>query len=115
MRIALIGTYETPEATGLRIISAFLKARGHQVRMIFLTARRTARPATPYPPALVEQVLARIRDCDLIGVGLMTGCYYLARDLTAATCGNMGHTLVRYRVLTTRGCPFLCAFCCNSR
>jgi radical SAM superfamily enzyme YgiQ (UPF0313 family) len=64
---------------------------------------------------LVEQVLARIRDCDLIGVGLMTGCYYLARDLTAATCGNMGHTLVRYRVLTTRGCPFLCAFCCNSR
>jgi anaerobic magnesium-protoporphyrin IX monomethyl ester cyclase len=219
MKVSLIGTYETPEATGLRIVSAFLKARGHRVRMIFLTARRTARAATAYPPTVIEQVLAGVRDCDLIGVGLMTGCYYLGRDLTdaihragikapviwggvhatvspescidhadivcigegewpmldlvetlerggdytrianlwvrrngkvvrndirpllenldelpppdyqidqdhyvvqnralvAATPANMGHTLTRYRILTTRGCPFLCAFCCNSR
>mgnify|MGYP000169368933 CR=1 FL=1 len=219
MRVCLIATYEAPDATGLRIMSALLKARGHPVRLIFLTTRRTARAATAYPPALVEQVLARLRDCDLIGIALMTGCYHLARSLTDAihgagitapviwggvhptvapeTCidhadivcvgegerpmlelvetlerdadytripnlwvrrngtvirndvgpllenldalpypdfhleqdqyvvhnhalvpatpANMGHTLIRYRILTTRGCPFLCAFCCNSR
>ena len=68
MRVALIATYATPEATGLRTISSVLKRQGHQVRMIFLTARRTARAATAYSPELLDQVLAKTRDADLIVV-----------------------------------------------
>jgi len=218
MKIALVGVYASPEATGLRLVSSFLKSRGHQVRMILMTAKRSHKSQRTYKPELIEQFVEKVRDCDLVGMGLMTNCYYQARELTEAirrvdlkspvvwggvhptvapeSCidfadivcvgegewpmleladameagkdysripslwvrqnghvvknevrplhenldempfadyeidndhyvvhkgdivpaepDKMRHSLVRYRLLTTRGCPYACAFCCNS-
>jgi len=218
MNISLVGTYASPEATGLRLISSLLKTQGHQVRMIFLTAKRSERAERGYGPGLIDQFLEKVSDSDLIGVSLMTNTYYQAQELTEAikaagiktpvvwggvhptvspegciefadiVCvgegewpmvdladalqsgrdytniknlwvkhngkvikneirplfdnldelpapdyqieqdhyvvrkneivpakpSNMRGTLVRYRLLTTRGCPYNCAFCCNS-
>jgi len=35
-------------------------------------------------------------------------------ELAVATVKNMRGSLVRYRLLSTRGCPYSCTFCCNS-
>ena len=48
MRITLISTYTHPIALGLRSVSAYLKAAGHDVEMIFMSSKRdTARPDVP--------------------------------------------------------------------
>lgn len=218
MKITLVGTYTTPEAIGLRSISAVLKAQGHHVRMIFLSIKRPSGSSTDYQQALTEQFVDKVSESDLIGIGLMTNSYYQARALTEAihnanikapviwggvhptvapdSCidiadmvcvgegewpmadlaraieqgrdytgienlwirrngkiiknevralfenldelpppdyeidndhfvaykggivparpENLRGTLIRYRLLTTRGCPYACAFCCNS-
>ncbi|NLE30211.1 MAG: B12-binding domain-containing radical SAM protein [Phycisphaerae bacterium] len=46
---------------------------------------------------------------------LQAGHYVVHKDkIVPATPKNMRNTLIRYRLLTTRGCPYACAFCCNS-
>jgi len=218
MKIALVGTYASAEAVGLRFISSWLKSKGHDVKLILLTMKRREKSTTIYPHELIEQFIAMIRDSGLIGMSLMTNTYFQARELTRAikdaginapvvwggvhptvspeSCiddtdivcvgegeepmsdladaiengrdysqipnlwvkkngkvikndvrplfenldalpfqdynieqnhfvvhkgkivpadvHNMKNTLVRYRLLTTRGCPYACAFCCNS-
>jgi radical SAM superfamily enzyme YgiQ (UPF0313 family) len=81
MRIALVATYTHPFALGLRYISSYLKTTGHDVVMLFMSSRRdTAR--ADYGPALLEDFVARLRDCDLIGLSLMTNNFHRARALT---------------------------------
>jgi radical SAM superfamily enzyme YgiQ (UPF0313 family) len=186
--------------------------------MIFLSIKRSLKAEKGYRGGLVDQFLDKVKDSDLIGIGLMTNTYYQARELTEAirraniktpiiwggvhptvapdSCidtadmlcvgegewpmvdladamqrntdyttipnlwvrrngqvikndvrplfenldelpfpdyqieqnhfvahkgqivparpGNLHGTLLRYRLLTTRGCPYNCAFCCNS-
>jgi radical SAM superfamily enzyme YgiQ (UPF0313 family) len=46
---------------------------------------------------------------------LAAGQYVVHKDKIVPTdVKNMRNTLIRYRLLTTRGCPYACAFCCNS-
>jgi radical SAM superfamily enzyme YgiQ (UPF0313 family) len=46
---------------------------------------------------------------------LEAGHYVVHKDkIVPATPHNMRNALVRYRLHTTRGCPYACAFCCNS-
>jgi len=84
MKVALVSTYASPDAIGLRFISSFLKAAGHQVKMIFMTVKRSESAQRSYPAEVIEQVVEKLRDVDLIGVGLMTNTYYQACELTAA-------------------------------
>jgi len=81
MRIALVSTYTHPIALGLRYVSSYLKAAGHDVQMIFMSSRRATARAD-FSEAAVEDFLERVRDCDLIGMSLMTNTFRRACFLT---------------------------------
>ncbi len=81
MKIALVATYAHPLALGLRYVSAFLKARGHDVRMLFMANKRDTAKAD-FPPALLAELADRVRDADLVGLSLMTNTFHRARVLT---------------------------------
>ncbi len=60
MRISLISTYTHPVALGLRYVSSYLKAAGHDVEMIFMSSKRdTAR--ADFSSAAVEHLIERLR------------------------------------------------------
>jgi len=81
MKIALVSTYTHPIALGLRFVSSYLKAAGHDVEMIFMSAKRdTAR--ADFSPGLMEDLIARLRECNLIGLSLMTNTFHRACVLT---------------------------------
>ncbi len=81
MRIALVSTYTHPIALGLRYVSSYLKAAGHDVEMIFMSSKRdTAR--ADFSDAAVEHFIERVRGRDLIGMSLMTNTFGRASVLT---------------------------------
>ena len=81
MHVALVSTYTHPFALGLRYISSCLKTAGHRVTVLFMSSRRdTARP--DYTPAALDDFVARLWDCDLIGLSLMTNSFHRACLLT---------------------------------
>ncbi len=82
MKIGLIGTYSSPEAVGLRFISSFLKSHNHQVKLIFLTTKRTDKSWQGYKRELIEQLIEHLKECNLIGLSLMTNTYHQACFLT---------------------------------
>jgi radical SAM superfamily enzyme YgiQ (UPF0313 family) len=81
MRIALVATYTYPIALGLRYISAFLKAHGQQVEMFFMRAKRDTAKAD-FSPALLADLVGRLRPADLIGMSVMTNTFHRACVLT---------------------------------
>lgn len=83
MKIALISSYGQPLAMGLRYVSAYLKAQGHDVRVLLMREKRdTAR--AKFSPALLADLQERVRDVDLIGLSLMTNTFNRACVLTKA-------------------------------
>lgn len=83
MRITLVSTYTHPIALGLRLVSSYLKAAGHDVEMIFMSSRRDTAKAD-FGPALLGDFVERLRDRDLIGMSLMTNTFNRACVLTRA-------------------------------
>ncbi len=81
MKITLVATYTHPVALGLRFVSSYLKAAGHDVEMIFMKSKRDTAKADFSEPAL-ENFVERLRDRDLIGMGLMTNTFFRACVLT---------------------------------
>ncbi|MHC4091500.1 MAG: B12-binding domain-containing radical SAM protein, partial [Planctomycetota bacterium] len=83
MRIALVATYTHPISLGLRYVSAYLKQRGQDVRMIFMSSKRDTAKAD-FSPALLADFVDHVRDADLIGLSLMTNNFARACVLTEA-------------------------------
>jgi len=83
MHVALVATYAQPLALGLRYIAAFLKTQGHHVEMFFMQAKR-ATAGADFSPALLAELVERLRPADLIGMSLMTNTFHRARVLTEA-------------------------------
>ena len=81
MKTILVSTYTHPIALGLRYVSSYLKAAGHDVEMILMSSKRATARADFSEPAL-EAFVERIRDADLIGMSLMTNTFHRARVLT---------------------------------
>lgn len=81
MRITLVSTYTHPIALGLRYVSSYLKAAGHDVEMIFMSSKRDTAQAD-WSAGAVEDLVERSRDRDLIGMGLMTNTFHRATFLT---------------------------------
>lgn len=81
MKIALIATYTHPVALGLRYVSSYLKAAGHDVQMIFMSSKRDTAQAD-FPAPLLDDLVDRLRDRDLIGLALMTNTFHRAGVLT---------------------------------
>ena len=86
MRVALVSTYSHPAALGLRYISACLKDHGHQVEVFFLSSRRETAKAD-FSPALLDELVERVRQAGLIGMSVMTNTFYRACALTEAIRG----------------------------
>jgi anaerobic magnesium-protoporphyrin IX monomethyl ester cyclase len=81
MRITLVSAHTHPFALGLRGLSSYLKAAGHDVEMLFMSSRRdTTRP--DYAPGVLDDFIARLRDRDLIGMSLLTNNFHRACFLT---------------------------------
>ena len=81
MRIALVATYTHPIALGLRYVSAYLKAHGQEVEMFFMRSKRDTAEAD-FSPALLAELVERLRPADLIGMSLMTNTFHRACVLT---------------------------------
>ena len=81
MKIALVATYTHPIALGLRYVSSYLKAGGHDVEMIFMKSKRDTAKAD-FSEASLDDFVERMRDRDLIGMGLMTNTFHRACVLT---------------------------------
>ena len=82
MRIGLISTYTHPVALGLRYVSSYLKAAGHDVEMVFVSSKRATARAD-FSEAVVEDLVERMRRLDLIGMALMTNTFHRACVLTS--------------------------------
>jgi len=81
MKVVLVSTYAYPLALGLRYVSSYLKAAGHDVEMIFMNSKRaTAKP--DYSRSVVEAFIERCRQADLVGLSLMTNTFHRSCMLT---------------------------------
>ncbi|MFQ5414564.1 MAG: B12-binding domain-containing radical SAM protein [Phycisphaerae bacterium] len=83
MQVAMIATYTHPIALGVRYISAFLKAHGQHVDVFFMRSKRDTAEAD-FGPALLAELVQRVRAADLIGMSLMTNTFHRACVLTEA-------------------------------
>ena len=83
MRVGLVSTYTHPFALGLRYVSSYLKSAGHEVVMFFMSSRRDT-TVPDYTQAALDALVQRLRDCDLVGLSLMTNNYHRAVALTQA-------------------------------
>ncbi len=81
MKVALVSTYTHPIALGLRFVSSYIKAAGHDVEMIFMSSKRDTADAD-FPKSAVEAFVERCRDVDLVGMSLMTNTFHRATFLT---------------------------------
>ena len=116
MKIALVSPYPRPFALGLRYISSSLKAAGYDVEMLFMRSRRDTAQAD-FSPALLSDFARRLRDCDLIGMSVMTHSFRRACVLTRCVrdagieapvvWGGVHPTLAHARrvPITTEACP----------
>jgi len=84
VRVVLVVPYPDVTAFGPRVLSALLRERGHDARMVFLPAPEAeARPTpTPYAGPVLDQLAALCADADLIGLSLMTNYFDHAVQVT---------------------------------
>jgi anaerobic magnesium-protoporphyrin IX monomethyl ester cyclase len=90
MKISLISLIENASIPGLRYLSAYLRARGHDTNLILLPWSFTDRNLNesnsflyPYPDEVLEQVAQICAGSDLIGLSLMTCHFDQAIHVTA--------------------------------
>lgn len=81
MKISLVSTYTHPIALGLRLVSSYLKAAGHDVEVLFMRSKKDTAEAD-FSPALLEHFVEKLRGRDLIGLSLMTNTFKRACVLT---------------------------------
>ncbi len=81
MRIVLVSTYTHPIALGLRYVSSYMKAAGHDVSMLFMSSKKDTAKAD-FSEGVLEDFVERCRDAELIGMGLMTNTFNRACRLT---------------------------------
>jgi radical SAM superfamily enzyme YgiQ (UPF0313 family) len=86
-QVVLISTFERIESTGLRILSACLKQAGFETRIVFLPDICGPMSGSGYdeervPARALEQIAGLCEGAALIGIGLMTSSFGLARRLT---------------------------------
>ena len=94
MKVALVSPYSDVTSIGIRIISAHLKAQGHEVRQVFIPhepsekllekRRRWEAPPGEYEQSLLDQFGELMSDRDLVGMTLMTNYFHRSIALTQA-------------------------------
>lgn len=85
MKIALISPYPDITSFGMRTMSAYLKEKGHQTKLIFLPDKLGD---TAYPPLIryddksLDSIMPICAEVDIIGITLMTSFYDGAVQIT---------------------------------
>ena len=81
MKVALVSTYTHPIALGMRYLSSYLKAAEYDVDVLLMSSKRdTTKP--DWSAAALEAFIEHVRQCDLIGLSLMTNTFHRACALT---------------------------------
>ena len=92
MKVALINpTPMDHYAPCLRTLSAYLRAHGHDTRIIFLPADTYGRrfdkgtaAIIQAPQSMVEDMLALVEDCDMVGISFLSTMFDMAVQATRA-------------------------------
>ena len=90
MKIALINPTPIDHYSPcIRSLSAYLKQHGHEVRMIFLpcdnySTRHTPGAIKQMPQSLVDDLVEKVRDFDLVGMSFLTSMFDVALQATRA-------------------------------
>ncbi|MBN1593700.1 MAG: B12-binding domain-containing radical SAM protein [Candidatus Coatesbacteria bacterium] len=87
MKVTLISPYLDVIALGIRGISSFLKANGHECELIFLPDHKSLLKDDPhfeerYPDGLMEDVVQACSESDVVGVSLMSNYFDRAAQIT---------------------------------
>ncbi len=87
MKVALISPYTDITAYGLRCLSAYLKRRGHEVKLFLLPDYRDEQDiditrAYFYKADLLAELATHCQDCGLIGISVMTFCFERVAQLS---------------------------------
>lgn len=87
MQIVLISPYGGITNLGIRYLSATLKARKHQVKLVFLPRRLGSRGDfddiySPFAPAILNDLKSICKNADLVGISVMTPYFGKAVELT---------------------------------
>jgi radical SAM superfamily enzyme YgiQ (UPF0313 family) len=88
MRISLISPYNVVTASGVRTLSAVLKAARFETRLVMLppvgakAGWGEAGVNVAYPPAVLDQVSEVVRGSDLIGISLSSNYFESAIEIT---------------------------------
>ncbi len=78
MKLGLISPYPDFRTYGIRSLSTYLRKRGHQASTFYLM-----RPySVPYPDSVLERLTELIKDCDLVGISVMSNYYMNAAQIT---------------------------------
>lgn len=95
MKVSLVSPYNVITASGVRTLSAVLKAAGFETRLVMLppvgakAGWGEAGVNIAYPPAVLDQVSDVVRDSDLIGISLSSNYFdnaiHITRHLRDAT------------------------------
>lgn len=78
MKVALVSTYIHPVALGLRFVSSYIKAVGHDVEILFMSSRSDSAEAD-FTPEVLDVFVEHCRKADLI---VMTNTFFRACTLT---------------------------------
>jgi len=87
MKWSFISLGLSTDAIGIRILSSLLKARGHDVQLIFLPSiedlrRRAGGGELQYPQRVLDQISGLCRESGAVGLSVMTHHYAAATALT---------------------------------
>jgi radical SAM superfamily enzyme YgiQ (UPF0313 family) len=82
LKVALVDPSVYATNYGLRCISSYLWKNGVQTRMAFLSPD-AALGETGYSEEVLEDLLALVSDCDVVGFSVFTNFYYRAAALSA--------------------------------
>lgn len=89
MKLCLISPYMDITSYGLRTLSSYIKPY-YDVRMIFLRSgtedfRYKKNFTYRFPPRIINQIVSLCKDCDVVGISLMTNhfdrCVQITREI----------------------------------
>ncbi len=106
MKISLISTENFIVSHGLRIISACLKAKGHDSRLIFMPLANHE-DLSDYRPEAVNELLELLKDSDLVGISSMAISSHRASQLANRIKESISAPLIWGGIYATT-CPEEC-------
>ncbi|MFQ5382501.1 MAG: B12-binding domain-containing radical SAM protein [Dehalococcoidia bacterium] len=96
MKMALLSPYENITNLGTRGLSSYIKAAGHQSKLIFapIGVLDGGHYSYLYKLETIEEILGHLEDVDLVGMSVMTHHFQAAVQLTDAIHERLGKTVL---------------------